>query len=199
MASSSTYAYFHCHYAFQKFPFFCVTLYKDKICRIIIMLPVVVYGCETWSLILRKEHKLRLSENRVLRIFGPKRDEVTGEWGRFHSEQFNDQIMTNTTGGAWSMWRGEGGTYSALVGKPEGNRLLEGPRRRWEDGIKTDLKEIDWDARALAWSGSGNGQVAGYCERGREPWGSVKCGETCWIVEGRLDFQLGLRSVGLGS
>ena len=64
------------------------------------MLPVVVYGCETWSLILRKEHKLRLSENRVLRIFGPKRDEVTGEWGRFHSEQFNDQIMTNTTGGA---------------------------------------------------------------------------------------------------
>jgi hypothetical protein len=42
------------------------------------MLPVVLYGCETWSLTLREEHKLRVLENRVLRIFGPKRDEVTG-------------------------------------------------------------------------------------------------------------------------
>jgi hypothetical protein len=44
-------------------------------------LPVVLYGCETWSLTLREEHRLRVLENRVLRrIFGPKRDEVTGEW-----------------------------------------------------------------------------------------------------------------------
>jgi len=56
---------------------------KIKIYRIIIMLPVV-YGCETWSLTLRKEHRLRVLENRVLRIFGPKRDEVAGEWRRFN-------------------------------------------------------------------------------------------------------------------
>jgi hypothetical protein len=46
-----------------------------------IILPVVLYGCETWSLTLKEEHRLRVSENRVLRrIFGPKRDEVSGEW-----------------------------------------------------------------------------------------------------------------------
>jgi hypothetical protein len=49
-----------------------------------IILPVVLYGCETWSLTLREEHILRVFENRVLRrIFGPKRDEVTGEWRKF--------------------------------------------------------------------------------------------------------------------
>jgi hypothetical protein len=56
---------------------------KIKIYRTII-LPVVLYGCETWSLILREERRLRLFENRVLRIFGPKRDEVTGEWRKRH-------------------------------------------------------------------------------------------------------------------
>jgi hypothetical protein len=50
-------------------------------------LPVVFYGCERWSLILREEHRLRVFKNRVLRrIFGPKRDEVTGEWRRLHNE-----------------------------------------------------------------------------------------------------------------
>jgi hypothetical protein len=51
-------------------------------------LPVVLYGCETWSLTLREEHRLRVLENRVLRgIFGPKRDGVTGEWRRLHNEE----------------------------------------------------------------------------------------------------------------
>jgi hypothetical protein len=60
---------------------------KIKICRTII-LPVVLYGCETWSLTLREEHRLRVFENRVLRrIFGPKRDGVTGEWRRLHNEE----------------------------------------------------------------------------------------------------------------
>ena len=50
-----------------------------------------MYGCETWSLTLREERKLRLLENRVLRrIFGPKRDEVTGEWRKLHNEELND-------------------------------------------------------------------------------------------------------------
>jgi hypothetical protein len=55
-----------------------------------IILPVVLYGCETWSLTLREEHRLRVFENRVLRIlFGPKRDEVTGEWRKLHNEELN--------------------------------------------------------------------------------------------------------------
>ena len=63
---------------------------KIKIYRTII-LPVVLYGCETWSLTLREERKLRVFENMVLRrIFGPRRDEVTGEWRRLHNEELND-------------------------------------------------------------------------------------------------------------
>jgi len=63
---------------------------KIKIQRIII-LPVVLYGCETWSLKLREERKLRVFENMVLRrISGPTRDEVTGEWRRLYNEELND-------------------------------------------------------------------------------------------------------------
>jgi hypothetical protein len=62
---------------------------KIKIYRTII-LPVVLYGCETWSLTLREERRLRLFENRVLRrVFRPKRDEVTGEWRKLHNEELN--------------------------------------------------------------------------------------------------------------
>jgi len=54
-------------------------------------LPVVLYGCDTWSLTLREEHRLRVFENRVLReIFGAKREWVTGEWKRLHNEELND-------------------------------------------------------------------------------------------------------------
>jgi hypothetical protein len=63
---------------------------KIKIYRTIIM-PLVLYGCETWSLILRGECRLRVFENRVLRrIFGPKRNKVTGEWRKLHNEELND-------------------------------------------------------------------------------------------------------------
>jgi hypothetical protein len=62
---------------------------KVKIYKTII-LPVVLYGCETWSLALREEHRLRVFENRVLRrIFGPKRDEVTGEFKKLHNEELH--------------------------------------------------------------------------------------------------------------
>jgi hypothetical protein len=55
------------------------------------MLPVVLYGCETWSLTLREESRQRLFENRVLwRIFGPKRDEETEEWRKLHNEELHD-------------------------------------------------------------------------------------------------------------
>jgi hypothetical protein len=53
-------------------------------------MPVVLYGCETWSLTLREEHRLNVFENRVLRrIFGPKGDEVTGEWRKLYSEELH--------------------------------------------------------------------------------------------------------------
>jgi len=73
-------------YVFQ----FAVQKCKVKIYRTII-LPVVLYGCETWSLTFREECRLRVFENMVLRrIFGPKRDEVTREWRKLHSEELND-------------------------------------------------------------------------------------------------------------
>jgi len=56
-----------------------------------IILPIFLYGCETWSLTLRAERRQRVFENRVLRrIFGPKRDEVTGEWRKLYNEELND-------------------------------------------------------------------------------------------------------------
>jgi len=53
-------------------------------------LPAVLHGCETWSLTLKEERGLRVFEKRVLRIFGSKRDEVTGEWRKLHNEELND-------------------------------------------------------------------------------------------------------------
>ena len=62
---------------------------------ITMILPVVLYGCETWSLTLRKERRLRVFGNRVLRrIFGPKRDEVKGEWRKLHNEELNDLYLS---------------------------------------------------------------------------------------------------------
>ena len=68
------------------------------------------------------------------------------------------------------------GAYRVLVLKPEGTRPLRRPRRRWEDNIKMDLTEVGW-GHGLDRFGSGQGQVAGYCECGNEPSGSIKCGE----------------------
>ena len=63
---------------------------KTEIYRTII-LPVVLYGCETWSLTLREERRLRVFENRVLRkVFGPMRDEVTGKWRKLHNKELSD-------------------------------------------------------------------------------------------------------------
>jgi hypothetical protein len=110
-------------------------------------LPVVLYGCETWSLTLRKEHRLRVFENRVLRrIFGPKRDEVTEEWRRLHNEELNDLCSSpniirviKSRRRRWAghvALMGEGrGVYRILVGKPEGRRPLGRHSCRWEDNI----------------------------------------------------------------
>jgi len=67
----------------------CMTVVYDT--DITIILPFVLYGCETWSLTLREERRLRVFENMVLRrIFGPERDEVTGKWRKLHIEELND-------------------------------------------------------------------------------------------------------------
>jgi hypothetical protein len=96
-------------------------------------------------------------ENKVLRrIFGPKRDEVTGEWGKLHKELSDLYSLPNIVRVVKSRrmrWAGhvahmgEGrGVHGVLVGKPEGRRPLGRPRRRWEDNIKMNLQEVggDW-------------------------------------------------------
>ena len=119
------------------------------------VLPVVLYGCEAWSLTLREERKLRVFENMVLRrIFGPRRDEVTGEWRRLHNEELNDlypspnivrviQSRRMRLAGHVARMVEERGVYRVLVGKPEGKRPLGTPRRRWMDNIRTDLEEVE--------------------------------------------------------
>ena len=99
----------------------------------------VLYGCETWSLTLREEGRLRVFENRVLRrVFGPKRDQVTGEWRKLHNEELSDLYpLPNTVRVVKSRrmrWAGhvarmgEGrGVHKVLVGKPEGKRPLGDP------------------------------------------------------------------------
>jgi len=68
-----------------------ITIYRT------IILPVVLYGCETWSQTLREQRKVRVFENMVLRrIFGPRRDEVTGDWRRLHNEELNDLYSSPT-------------------------------------------------------------------------------------------------------
>jgi hypothetical protein len=113
-----------------------------------------LYGYEAWSLILREESRLRVFENRVLRRkFGPKGDKVTGEWKKLHNEELNDLYCSHNIVRVKKSRRmrwaehvacvGEGrGVYRVLVGKPEGMRPLGRPRRRWEDTIKMDLREV---------------------------------------------------------
>ena len=126
-----------------------------------IILPVVLYGCETWSLTLREERKLKVFENMVLRrIFGPRRDEVTGGWRRLHNEELNDLYsspnMVRVIKSRRMKWTGhvarmgeEKGVYRVLVGKLDGRRPLGRPRHRWVDNIRMDLQEVgcgymDW-------------------------------------------------------
>ena len=134
---------------------------KIKIYRTII-LPVVLYGCETWSLTLKEERKLRVFENMVLRrIFGPRRGEVIEKWRRLHNEELNDLYSSPNI--VWVIksrrmrWAGhvarmgeERGVYRVLVGKLEGKSnwgdlgvdgwiILGLISRRWDVGVWTGL------------------------------------------------------------
>jgi len=126
---------------------------KIKMYRTIIML-VVLYGCETWSLILREKRRLRVFENRVLRrIFGPKRDKVALKWRKLHNEELNELYCSpniiRVIKSRRIRWAGHvarmgesGGIYRVLVGKLEGKRSLGRLRHGLEDSIKIDLHDV---------------------------------------------------------
>jgi hypothetical protein len=117
---------------------------------------LIIFISETWSLTLREEHRLRVFENRVLRrIFGPKRNEVTGEWRKLHNKELHDLYSSPSiiriNKSRRMRWVGhvermgeKRNAYRLLVGKPEGKRPLERPRHRWVDNIRMDLGEVGW-------------------------------------------------------
>ncbi|KAJ4431659.1 hypothetical protein ANN_20258 [Periplaneta americana] len=124
-----------------------------------VILPVVLYGCETWTLTLREEQRLRVFENKVSRkIFGAKRDEISREWRKLHNAElhalYSSPDIIRNIKSRRLRWAGHvacmGETrnaYRVLVGRPVGKRPLGRPRRRWEDNIKMDLREVGYDDR----------------------------------------------------
>ncbi|KAJ4444847.1 hypothetical protein ANN_06644 [Periplaneta americana] len=122
-----------------------------------VILPVFLYGCETWTLTLREEHRLRMFENKVLRkIFGTKRDEVTGEWRKLHNAElhalYSSPDIIRNIKSRRLRWAGHvarmgesRNAYRVLVGRLEAKRPLGRPRRRWEDNIKMNLREVGYD------------------------------------------------------
>jgi hypothetical protein len=136
-------------------PVSCQKNLKIKIYKTVI-LPVVLYGCETWSLTLGEDHRLRVFKNRVLRkIFVPKSEE-DGSWRKLHNDElhslYSSPNIVRVIKSKRMRWAGhvarvgEGRrVYRVLVGRPEGKRPLGRPRRRWKDNIKMDLREIGID------------------------------------------------------
>jgi hypothetical protein len=126
---------------------------KIKIYKTVI-LPVVLYGCETWSLTLREEHRLGVFEKRVLiRTFTPKREE-DGSWRKLHNDELHSLYSSPSSFRViksrrirWAVHvarMGEGrGVCGILVRRPEGKRPVERPRNRWKNNIKLDLREIE--------------------------------------------------------
>ncbi|PSN40309.1 hypothetical protein C0J52_18618 [Blattella germanica] len=152
-----------CYYALQRLlPSQLLT--KLKIYKTVI-LPVILYGCETWTLTLREEKRFRVFENKVLRkIFGPKRDEETGEWRRLHKTELNylygkPDIIRKIKSHRFR-WAGhvarmgdERGVRRILEGKLEGKHPVDRRRMKWENNIKHELREVDYtgdDWKALA-------------------------------------------------
>ncbi|KAJ4448399.1 hypothetical protein ANN_10415 [Periplaneta americana] len=121
--------------------------------------PIVLYACENWPLTLREEHRLRVFENKVLRkLFGAKRDEVIGEWRKLHNTElhalYSSPDIIRNIKSRRLRWAGHvarmgefRNAYRALVGRPEGKRPLGRPRRRWEDNIKMELRDLGYDDR----------------------------------------------------
>jgi hypothetical protein len=128
-----------------------ISIYKT------IILPVVLYGCETWSLTLRGEHRLKVFENTVLRIiFGIKRDKVIGGWRKLLNEELHNLYsspsiirMIKPRSMRWpghvARMREKRNACRTFMGKPEGKRPLGRHRDTWENNVKMDLREIGWD------------------------------------------------------
>jgi hypothetical protein len=112
-----------------------------------IILPVVLYGCETWSLTLREEHRLRVFENRVLRgMFGPKRDEVTGEWRKLHNGELHNLYSSPDIIRQIKLKENEVGRTCSTHGR--GEKLVQGfggKARRKETAWKTKAWMREWD------------------------------------------------------
>jgi hypothetical protein len=126
-----------------------------------IILPLVLYGCEIWSLTLRKEHRLRVFENRMPRgIFGPKRDKITGGWRKLHNKEILNLYSPPSIirmiksrrvrwGGHVAWIRAKRNVYMILVGMPEETSPLGRPRHRRLNNIKLSLREIG----RVVWTG----------------------------------------------
>jgi len=129
--------------------------------------------CETWSLTLREERRLRVFENRVLRrVFGSKRDEVTGEWRKLHNEELSDLyslpnivLVVKSRRMRWAghvAGMGQGrGVYRVLIGKPEGKRPLGRPRRRWGIILRWVFRKWE-EVVGTGWSWLRIGTVGGH-------------------------------------
>ena len=133
-------------------------------------MPVVFYGCETWSLTLREKRRLRV----LRRIFGPKRDDVTGKRRKLHNEELNDLYSTShifrVIKSKRIKWAGHvarmgerRGIYKVFCwGKSEGKRPFGRHRLRWEDNIKVDLQEVGsgvWTGSSWLRIGTGGGHL----------------------------------------
>jgi hypothetical protein len=117
---------------------------------------MVLYGCETWSLTLREENRRGVFENRVLRrIFGPKRDEVTGEWRKLPNKEprylYSSPSIIRIKEARRMSWVGhltrmeeKRNAYRLIVGKPERRRPLGRSRQRWLDNSRMDFVEVGW-------------------------------------------------------
>ncbi|KAJ4452141.1 hypothetical protein ANN_03659 [Periplaneta americana] len=209
-----------CYYLVEKL-LSSILLSKNLKVRIYktVILPVVLYGCETWTLTLREEHRLRVFENKVLRkIFGSKRDEFTGEWRKLHNTElhalYSSPDIIRNIKSRRLRWAGHlarmGESRNAcrvLVGRPEGKRPLGRPRCRWEDNIKMDLREVGYDDRDLINLAQDRDRWRAYVKViAVEAIGNIRtvaslCGEQLFLdrysVELRLAQQAARRKTGL--
>jgi hypothetical protein len=119
------------------------------------ILLVALYGCETWSLTLREQHRLRVFKRMLRGIFEPKKDEVMGGWRKLHNEQLHNVYaspsMIRMIKSRSMRWAGhverlgeKRNAYRILVGKTDRKRPLGRRKRRWVNNIKMDLRERGW-------------------------------------------------------